>query len=128
MFTVHKLSKHYGIQPILKDISFSVSTGDRIGLVGPNGCGKTTLMRILVGDENADQGTIAHTDADLRIGYLAQGMEFDPEETIRGRIDVRELVTHWVEDVPGAARSRDDPQLAEHDEPGRADRHRGSVP
>ena len=82
MLTVHQLHKHYGIQPILKNISFSVSTGDRIALVGPNGCGKTTLMRILVGDEKADQGTVTHTDSDLRIGYLAQGMELDLDETI----------------------------------------------
>ena len=82
MLTVHQLSKHYGVQPILNNISFSVSAGDRIGLVGPNGCGKTTLMRILVGDEIADKGTVTHTDSDLRIGYLAQGMELDLDETI----------------------------------------------
>ncbi len=42
MLTAHHLSKTYGIQPILQDISFSISAGERIGLVGPNGCGKTS--------------------------------------------------------------------------------------
>jgi len=83
MLTAHHLSKTYGIQPILQDISFSISTGERIGLVGPNGCGKTTLMRILVGDEKPDEGTVAHTRSNLRIGYLAQGMDFDPDQTLR---------------------------------------------
>ena len=83
MLTAHHLSKTYGIQPILQDISFSISTGERIGLIGPNGCGKTTLMRILVGDEKPDEGTVVHTRSNLRIGYLAQGMDFDPDQTLR---------------------------------------------
>jgi len=88
MLTAHHLSKAYGIQPILQDISFSISTGERIGLVGPNGCGKTTLMRILVGDEKPGEGTVAHTRPNLRIGYLAQGMGFDPDQTLRVALEL----------------------------------------
>ena len=40
----------------LKDVSFNLNPGERVGLIGPNGCGKTTLMRILVGQESADTG------------------------------------------------------------------------
>jgi len=86
MLTAHHLSKTYGIQPILQDVSFSISAGERIGLVGPNGCGKTTLMRILVGDEKPDEGTIAHTRSGLRIGYLAQGTDFDPGQTLHSAL------------------------------------------
>ncbi len=58
MLTAHHIYKSYGIQPILQDISFSVSNSERIGLIGPNGCGKTTLMRILAGIEQPDTGTV----------------------------------------------------------------------
>ncbi len=82
MLTAHHITKHYGIQPILKDISFSISARERIGLIGPNGCGKTTLMRILAGLETADSGTIARTQVNLQVGYLAQGLEPSPGATI----------------------------------------------
>lgn len=83
MLTAHHLYKTYGIQPILHDISFSVGNRERIGLIGPNGCGKTTLMRILAGLEQPDSGTVASTRPNLRIGYLAQGMDFSPEATLQ---------------------------------------------
>jgi ATP-binding cassette, subfamily F, member 3 len=86
MLTAHHLHKSYGIQPILQDISFSISHRDRIGLIGPNGCGKTTLMRILAGIEQPDAGTVASTRPGLRIGYLAQGMDFDPEQTLQATL------------------------------------------
>jgi len=88
MLTAHHISKTYGIQPILQDISFSISAGDRIGLVGPNGCGKTTLMHILVSEEKPDEGTVVHTRPNLQIGYLAQGMDFDPKQTLREALAV----------------------------------------
>ena len=83
MLTAHHISKTYGIQPILQDISFSISSNERVGLIGPNGCGKTTLMRILTGLEQPDSGTVVFTRQNLRIGYLAQGMDFGPEQTIQ---------------------------------------------
>src|SRR5215216_7393675 len=83
MLTVHHLSKAHDIQPILHDISFNISNRERVGLIGPNGCGKTTLMRILAGFEQPDSGTVASTRSNLRIGYLAQGMDFDDEQTLQ---------------------------------------------
>ncbi len=82
MLTAHHINRSFGVQSILKDISFSISNRDRIGLIGPNGCGKTTLMRILAGMDLPDSGTVVHTRPDLRIGYLAQGMEFIKGQTI----------------------------------------------
>src|SRR5688500_2414755 len=83
MLTAHHIHKTYGVQPILQDISFSISNNECVGLIGPNGCGKTTLMRILAGIEQPDSGAVVSTRSNLRIGYLAQGMEFDPNETIQ---------------------------------------------
>src|SRR3990172_8728827 len=82
MLTVHHLQKSYNIQPILDDISFSISRDERIGLIGPNGCGKTTLMRILAGLEVPDSGTVVPTHPNLRIGYISQGMELTPGQTL----------------------------------------------
>ncbi|RPI70092.1 MAG: ABC transporter ATP-binding protein, partial [Geobacteraceae bacterium] len=91
MLTTHHIHKTYRIQPILHDISFSVSNHERIGLIGPNGCGKTTLMRILAGIEQPDSGTVASTRPNLRIGYLAQGMGFDPEQTLQATLKLNSV-------------------------------------
>lgn len=83
MLSIHNLNKNYGIQPILQNINFNVSAGERIGLIGANGSGKTTLMKILAGLELPDSGNVISTRLNLRVGYLAQGAEFSPEETLR---------------------------------------------
>jgi len=88
MLTAHHIHKTYGILPILQDISFSISQHERVGLIGANGCGKTTLMRILAGIEQPDSGTVASTRPNLRIGYLAQGMDFDPEQTLQSTLSL----------------------------------------
>jgi ATP-binding cassette subfamily F protein 3 len=88
MLTAHHIHKNYGIQPIIQDISFSISNSERAGLIGPNGCGKTTLMRILAGLEQADSGNVASTRPNLRIGYLPQGMDFDPEQTLQAALSL----------------------------------------
>ncbi len=88
MLTAHHIHKTYGIQPILQGISFSVSNNERIGLIGPNGAGKTALMRILAGIEQPDSGTVASTRPNLRIGYLAQGMDFAPEQTLQSTLSL----------------------------------------
>ena len=88
MLTAHHLTKTYGIQPILEDISFSIAGNARLGLIGPNGSGKTTLMRILAGLEQPDSGAVVSTRPNLRVGYLAQGMEFAPEQTIQSSLSL----------------------------------------
>ena len=91
MLSANHIHKSYGIQPILQDISFSISNNERIGLIGPNGCGKTTLIRILAGVEQPDSGTVASTRPNIRIGYLAQGMDFDHEQTIQSALGLNPI-------------------------------------
>jgi ATP-binding cassette subfamily F protein 3 len=81
MLTAHRLSKTFELQTLFENVSFSLNPGERTGLVGPNGCGKTTLMRILAGLEPPSSGHVSR-DAQLRIGYLPQGFEPDPTLTL----------------------------------------------
>jgi ATP-binding cassette subfamily F protein uup len=74
---IHSLSKSFGTQALFDDISFTVSQGDRIGLVGPNGSGKSTLLKILMSQENPDSGSVSRRQG-LRCGYASQSPEFLP--------------------------------------------------
>jgi macrolide transport system ATP-binding/permease protein len=71
LLRVRGLAKSYGAVNVLQSISFVVNAGDRVGLVGPNGVGKSTLLRILMGQEEADTGSFAYGPG-LEAGYLAQ--------------------------------------------------------
>jgi ATP-binding cassette subfamily F protein 3 len=68
MLQVSNLSKAYGDDVILEDVSFVVNPGERVGLVGPNGCGKTTLLRIIVGQGQPDRGSVRFLPADVTVG------------------------------------------------------------
>ena len=82
MLSANHIFKSFGIHSVLNDITFNISSHERIGLIGPNGCGKTSMVRILAGLDQPDQGSVTYTRPDLRIGYLAQGFEFAPGQTI----------------------------------------------
>jgi len=82
MLSVNRLSKSYNLNQIFKDVSFSVLAGEKIGLVGPNGCGKTTLLRIIHGEEKQDSGTFQYQPENLNRAYLPQGFQPDDGETI----------------------------------------------
>src|SRR5215211_5767310 len=97
MLTTHHIHKTYGIQPILQGISFSISNNERVGLIGPNGCGKSTLMRILAGLEQPDSGAVVSTRPNLRIGYLAQGIDFAPEQTLRSTLSLQSVSPEELE-------------------------------
>jgi len=73
MLAVHHISKSYNLDIVLQDVTFTLTPGERLGLIGPNGSGKSTLLRILAGLEKADQGVVQWTPSDVRIGYLPQG-------------------------------------------------------
>lgn len=71
LISAQDVQKSFGTHEVLKGVSFSLQKGEKMGLVGVNGCGKTTLMRIISGEAEADGGMV-HKNRDLRIGYLRQ--------------------------------------------------------
>jgi ATP-binding cassette subfamily F protein uup len=86
LINVQKISKSFGTNPLFQNISFTVSEGDRIGLIGPNGSGKSTLLRMLAGDVEPDEGDIAARKR-LRLTYVEQDSTFDPEATVRSVVE-----------------------------------------
>jgi ATPase subunit of ABC transporter with duplicated ATPase domains len=79
----HRVSKSRGLNPILVEVDLVLSPQARLGVLGPNGVGKTTLLRILAGLETADSGAVTVTPPDATIGYLAQEPESHATETLR---------------------------------------------
>ncbi|MCB0361017.1 MAG: ABC-F family ATP-binding cassette domain-containing protein, partial [Bdellovibrionales bacterium] len=96
MFQVTKLSKSYGKQVLFDDVTFTVGDGERVGLVGRNGHGKTTLFRILTGAEEVDSGEI-HTPADYRIGYLSQHLSFSKQSALAEVASELPQQKDWIE-------------------------------
>src|SRR5512146_2816263 len=81
LITATSLSKSFGAEDLFANVSFSVAKGARLALVGPNGIGKTTLLRILIGEEEPSSGTVTRSKS-LRIGYLPQEADFRLEGTL----------------------------------------------
>ena len=76
------ITKHHGAQVVLHDVTLVVPPRARIGLVGPNGVGKSTLLRILAGLEEPDLGTVRRSPPELAVGYLPQERELRAGETL----------------------------------------------
>jgi ABC-type cobalamin/Fe3+-siderophores transport system ATPase subunit len=76
------VSRHHGAQVVLHDVSVSITAGARLGVVGPNGIGKSTLLRVLAGLEAPDGGTIERTPATTTVGWLPQEPDARPGERL----------------------------------------------
>jgi len=85
LITVENLSRHHGARELLRDVSFVLGDGERVGLVGPNGGGKSTLLRILAGAEVADGGTVT-VQRGLSVGWLEQDPALDPTLSVRDAV------------------------------------------
>ncbi len=82
IINAREISKAFGATVLFRDVSFTVSEGDRIGLIGPNGSGKSTLLKILAGSVSADEGEVAVRKR-TRMSYLEQESEFERGLTAR---------------------------------------------
>ncbi len=85
LLSANELCLAYGPQNLLDGVTLAVSAGEKVGLVGRNGCGKTSLLKILSGVNESDSGEISRR-RQLRIGYLPQELELDPNLSIHENI------------------------------------------
>ncbi|GAP20381.1 ABC-F family ATP-binding cassette domain-containing protein [Leptolinea tardivitalis] len=81
LLTIERLGKSFGAVDLFTDITVSLPEKARVGLVGPNGVGKTTLLRIIIGEEDASTGSVFRARG-LRTGYLPQEANLDGEQTL----------------------------------------------
>ena len=85
LVNLETVSKSYGIRPLLSGVSLGIDEGDRIGVVGLNGGGKTTLLEVLAGLEPPDTGRVSHTRG-LRAGVLTQRVELPEDASVRDAV------------------------------------------
>jgi ATPase subunit of ABC transporter with duplicated ATPase domains len=84
MLTATRVTKAFGTHLVLDAVDLAVGPRSRLGLVGPNGIGKSTLLRLLAGLDQPDEGTVERSPARLEVGWLPQEVEARPGETLRG--------------------------------------------
>ncbi len=82
LVNLERVSKAYGVRPLLREVSLGIGVGQRIGVVGRNGDGKSTLLRVIAGLEEPDDGRVSRARS-LHRGYLTQGDEFPAEARVR---------------------------------------------
>ncbi len=106
------VQRHHGAQVVLGGVSVTIAAGTRLGIVGPNGIGKSTLLRILAGLEQADGGVVERAPATTTVGYLPQEPDAQAGETLRAYLarrtgvtaasDVLDVATHAMGEDPGS--------------------------
>jgi ATP-binding cassette subfamily F protein uup len=85
LLSANEIRLSYGYQTLLDGVTLAVSAGEKVGLVGRNGCGKTSLLKILTGQQKADSGDLSLRRG-IRVGYLPQEFELDPELSVHENI------------------------------------------
>src|SRR5947199_2353246 len=81
LFRLSEVHKSYGSQDVLRGASVQINAGEHVGLVGRNGAGKTTIFRLISGEETADRGDVVRARG-TRLGLLAQHVHFEPGSTV----------------------------------------------
>jgi len=86
LLNMESVRKTYGDRTLLDDVTFYMKQGDRVGVVGVNGCGKSTFLRLAAGKEKPDSGSVSY-DPNVRLGYLPQDPAYDPENTVMEQVE-----------------------------------------
>jgi ATP-binding cassette subfamily F protein 3 len=97
MLSVNRITKTYNLDLVLDQVTFSIKPHERVGLIGVNGSGKSTIMRILIGEETADSGTHQLSPYDLTVGYLSQGLEIPESLSIGAYLSSLAATTEDIE-------------------------------
>ncbi|WP_435744419.1 ABC-F family ATP-binding cassette domain-containing protein [Nocardioides sp. SYSU DS0663] len=97
LLNLERVSKSYGVRPLLTDVSLGIGAGDRIGIVGRNGEGKTTLLEVMTGLEEPDTGRVSRQRG-LLVGYLHQGDELVDTHTVREAVLGGRADHEWAAD------------------------------
>ncbi|GJM21618.1 MAG: energy-dependent translational throttle protein EttA [Planctomycetota bacterium] len=100
-YTLHDVSKHFGSRMLFEGVTLSFLKGARIGVIGPNGMGKSTLLKIIAGVDTDFQGT-AQASQGVTIGYVRQEPELDASLTVRGNVEkavepIRQMLVEYEE-------------------------------
>ncbi|HEX6247159.1 MAG TPA: ABC-F family ATP-binding cassette domain-containing protein [Nocardioidaceae bacterium] len=98
LVNLERVHKSYGIRPLLDGVSLGVGAGERIGVVGRNGDGKTTLLRIIGGLEEPDQGRVSRSRG-LHLGFLTQGDDLDPAASVQEAVLGDRAEHEWAADA-----------------------------
>ncbi|MEU7696563.1 ABC-F family ATP-binding cassette domain-containing protein [Microbispora hainanensis] len=98
LVNLESVSHAFGPKPLLADVSLGLEEGDRIGVVGRNGGGKTTLISIIAGTLKPDSGRVTHTRG-LRVGALAQRDQFDPDAAVKDIVLAGRAEHEWAGDA-----------------------------
>ncbi len=102
MLVARDIQRHHGAQVVLGGVSASITVGARLGIVGPNGIGKSTLLRILAGLEAPDAGRVERSPATTTVGFLPQEPDAEPGETLRSYLARRTGVADASEALDAA--------------------------
>ena len=81
LFRLSDITKSYSAREVLRGVSFQINPNEKVGLVGRNGAGKTTVFRLITGEETPDDGEIIKIN-NLKLGLLAQHVDFSESETV----------------------------------------------
>ena len=98
LVNLERVSKAYGVRPLLADVSLGIAAGERVGIVGRNGDGKTTLLEVMTGQEPPDSGRVSRA-RNLEIGYLHQGDTLDDSHTVREAVLGGRSDHEWAADA-----------------------------